>query len=138
MNIGQLAAKSGVNAKTIRYYEESGLLPPARRGSNGYRMYGDRDVQVLRFVRRARNLGFSVEDVGALLALWTDRDRASADVKKLARAHIEEVDQRIAELESIRNTLADLMEHCHGDHRPDCPVLDALAGESTNQHTEKE
>ena len=93
-------------------------------------MYADRDVQVLTFVRRARNLGFSVEDVGALLGLWTDQNRASADVKQLAQDRIAEVDRRIAELMTIRKTLTDLIDDCHGDHRPDCPVLDALAGES--------
>ncbi len=129
MNIGELADGSGVSAKAIRYYEQSGLLPPARRGSNGYRMYDDRDVKVLSFIKRARDLGFTVDEVAELLALWTDRSRASSDVKRMAQARIDEVDRRIAELRTIRKTLADLIHDCHGDDRPECPVLDALASD---------
>jgi MerR family transcriptional regulator, copper efflux regulator len=128
MNIGEVATKSGVPAKTIRYYEDVGLIPRARRTGSGYRDYGDRDLATLRFVQRARSLGFSVKDVGALLALWSDSARASAEVKALAGDHVKEIDRKLAELRSMRRTLVDLMERCHGDERPDCPILDDLAG----------
>lgn len=132
MNIGTVAKVAGVPAKTIRYYEEIGLIPAAIRADNGYRRYRADDVETLRFIQRARKLGFSVRDVGDLLALWRDKSRASADVKAVAQRHIAEVEQRIAELESIRQTLVDLSRHCHGDDRPDCPILDGLAaGEKT-------
>jgi MerR family copper efflux transcriptional regulator len=127
MNIGEVAEKSGVPAKTIRYYEDVGLIPPARRTESGYRNYDDRDLATLRFVQRARSLGFSVKDVGALLALWHDNARASAEVKALAADHVSEIDRKLAELKSMRRTLVDLMERCHGDDRPDCPILDDLA-----------
>lgn len=127
MNIGAVAKQSGVSAKTIRYYESIGLIPEAERGENGYRDYGVRDVETLRFVQRARHLGFAVKDVGSLLELWGDKGRASADVKALALHHIETVESRIRELESIRDTLRDLTKCCHGDNRPDCPILEGLA-----------
>jgi Cu(I)-responsive transcriptional regulator len=127
MNIGEVAEKSGVPAKTIRYYEDVGLIPPARRTESGYRDYDDRDLATLRFVQRARSLGFSVKDVGALLGLWHDNARASAEVKALAADHVSEIDRKLAELKSMRRTLVDLMERCHGDDRPDCPILDDLA-----------
>jgi Cu(I)-responsive transcriptional regulator len=127
MNIGEVAEKSGIPAKTIRYYEDVGLIPPARRTESGYRDYDDRDLATLRFVQRARSLGFSVKDVGALLALWHDNARASAEVKALAADHVNEIDRKLAELKSMRRTLVDLMERCHGDDRPDCPILDDLA-----------
>ena len=128
MNIGSVARETGVPAKTIRYYESIGLIPQARRADNGYRHYGDTDVEVLRFIQRARRLGFSVSDVGDLLALWHDKERVSADVKALALRHVEEMERRIAELDALRRTLVDLAERCHGDDRPDCPILDDLAG----------
>ena len=128
MNIGSVARETGVPAKTIRYYESIGLIPRARRSDNGYRHYVDTDVEVLRFIQRARRLGFSVNDVADLLALWHDKGRASADVKTLARRHVAEVERRIAELDALRRTLVDLAERCHGDDRPDCPILDDLAG----------
>lgn len=127
MNIGTAAGQSGVPAKTIRYYESIGLIPPATRAENGYRDYARTDVETLRFIQRARHLGFPVRDVGNLLALWRDRNRVSADVKAVALRHIEEVEKRIAELESIRRTLVDLTHRCHGDDRPGCPILDDLA-----------
>ncbi len=127
MNIGTVAEKSGVNAKTIRYYESIGLIPPATRAGNGYRDYGQIDVDTLRFIQRARHLGFTVKDVANLLALWRDKNRASADVKTLALRHIEEIEARIAELESLRGTLIHLTDRCHGDDRPDCPILEGLA-----------
>jgi Cu(I)-responsive transcriptional regulator len=129
MNIGDVARRSGVPAKTIRYYEGIGLIPPAARTNGGYRNYGERDVQLLNFIHRARRLGFSVKDVGDLLALWQDRQRASAEVKKLVLDHLAEIDRKIAELRAIHRTLGDLSERCHGDDRPDCPILDDLAGE---------
>jgi MerR family copper efflux transcriptional regulator len=127
MNIGTAARKSGVPAKTIRYYESIGLIPPATRARNGYRDYSGLDVATLKFIQRARRLGFAVKDVGNLLELWRDKGRTSASVKALATKHIEEIEQRIAELQSIRATLVHLTERCHGDRRPECPILDDLA-----------
>jgi len=127
MNIGEAASATGVPAKTIRYYESIGLIPQAIRGDNGYRRYTPTDIETLRFIQRSRRLGFSVKDVGGLLELWRDKGRTSADVKALAIRHIAEVEERIAELESIRRTLIDLTERCHGDDRPDCPIIDDLA-----------
>ena len=128
MNIGTVADRAGVTSKTIRYYESIGLIDPARRTESGYRVYDERDVQTLRFVHRARSLGFSVSEVADLLALWRDRNRASADVKALARQHLRDIDRKIADLQGMRDTLVHLMERCHGDERPDCPILDDLAG----------
>ncbi len=127
MNIGAAAEITGVTAKTIRYYEEIGLILPARRSENGYRNYADEDIQILRFIQRARRLGFSVRDVESLLTLWQDKDRASADVKKLALKHIGEVEKRIEEMQSIRETLIHLTRECHGNERPDCPIIRGLA-----------
>jgi len=127
MRIGTVAKKSGVSAKTIRYYESIGLVSPASRGSNGYRSYGDNDVETLRFIRSARNLGFAIEDVSNLLSLWHDKNRSSTDVKAVALKHIEEIEARIAELQSMRDTLTKLTRSCHGDDRPDCPILEGLA-----------
>ena len=127
MNIGQAAAASGVSAKMIRHYEEVGLVPKAGRTAAGYRVYGEGDVHLLRFVKRARDLGFTMKEIEKLLGLWKDRRRASADVKRLASAHIADLERRIAELEAMRRALVDLSSHCHGDHRPDCPILDDLA-----------
>ena len=129
-NIGQAARRTGVPAKTIRYYESIGLLPPALRGENGYRFYGANDLETLRFIHRARALGFALKDVANLLALWHDKGRCSADVKRLATDHVATIEKRIAELESIRRTLLDLTKRCHGDDRPDCPILGDLAGSS--------
>ena len=129
MTIGEAAAFSGLPPKTIRYYESVGLIEAAPRTNGGYRSYGDTDVQFLLFIRRARGLGFSVEDVAGLLALYRDKSRASADVKALALRHRERIDGKIAELASIRRTLDHLIDKCHGDERPECPILDDLAGE---------
>lgn len=134
MNIGAAARQSGVPAKTIRYYESVGLIQPADRTAAGYRVYGRRDVETLRFVQRARSLGFSVEEVGNLLALWRDRSRSSAEVKALARRRVADIDRKMAELAEMRETLVDLMERCHGDARPDCPILQGLAGEAPATH----
>lgn len=130
MNIGQAAKQSGLSAKMIRYYEATGLLKPAHRSESGYRLYGKDDLHTLAFIKRSRDLGFSLEEVGKLLTLWQDRQRASADVKALARQHIVELNQKIAELASLRDTLQDLVKHCHGDDRPDCPILKELASGS--------
>ena len=126
MNIGKAAAASGVSAKMIRYYESIGLLAAARRTDVGYRAYSDEDVLVLRFIRRARDLGFSLADIGELLALWQDQGRASADVKGIALAHVAALERKIAELQGMADTLRTLAEHCHGDARPDCPILTDL------------
>ncbi|MBL4690119.1 MAG: Cu(I)-responsive transcriptional regulator [Rhodospirillales bacterium] len=124
MNIGAAADETGVSAKTIRYYESIGLIPPARRAENGYRDYTGFDIEILKFIQRARKLGFTVKDVSGLLALWHDKKRTSASVKALALSHIAEVEQRIVDLQSIRDTLIDLTDRCHGDDRPDCPILE--------------
>ena len=128
LNIGEAARASGVSAKMIRHYEAIGLVPPAGRTVSGYRLYREGDVHVLRFVRRARDLGFSVAEIGELLALWRNRRRASASVRKLAQQHIAQLDARIEQLGAMRRTLAALVRHCHGDARPDCPILDDLEG----------
>ena len=130
MNIGEAARASGVSAKMIRYYEETGLIPPAGRTGSGYRTYGPKEVQVLRFVRRARDLGFPMEKVADLLALWRDRGRASAEVKRLAEDQVAALAQRIREMEEMKATLEHLVQACAGDQRPDCPILADLAGPS--------
>ncbi|SOE81256.1 transcriptional regulator, MerR family [Caballeronia arationis] len=127
MNIGEAARASGVTAKMIRYYESVGLLAPVGRTASGYRVYSAQEVHALRFVRQARRLGFLVEDIRKLLALWQDRSRASAEVKSIALEHVAELDRRIAELTEMRDTLSHLAHHCHGDNRPDCPILERLA-----------
>lgn len=128
MNIGEASAASGVSAKMIRYYEETGLIPPAGRTASGYRTYGPKEVQILRFVRRARNLGFPMEKVADLLALWRDRSRASADVKHLAEAQVRALEDRIREMQEMKAVLEHLVHSCAGDDRPDCPILDDLGG----------
>ena len=130
MNIGTVARQSGVPAKTIRYYESVGLIDAADRTAAGYRVYDRHDVETLRFVQRARSLGFSVDAVGSLLALWRDRSRSSAEVKALAERRVADIDRKIAELAEMRGTLTHLMERCHGDDRPECPILQGLAGET--------
>lgn len=127
MNIGEVARASSVSAKMIRHYERIGLLHASPRTQAGYRQYHERDVHLLRFIRRARDLGFSLEQIRQLLSLWDDPERASADVKRLAEGHIAELDARIAALTDMRTTLVALAQACHGDHRPDCPILQGLA-----------
>ena len=127
MNIGEAAKASGVSAKMIRHYEDSGLIPKTKRTMSGYRVYGETDVHLLRFIRRARDLGFSLAEIRTLVGLWGNRRRASADVKRLATKHVAELDAKIAEMQAMRRTLVNLAEHCHGDDRPDCPILDDLA-----------
>lgn len=130
MNIGTIARRSGLPAKTIRYYEEIGLIRPAR-GENGYRAFDEADLNKLVFVGRARSLGFSIEDCRLLLSLYEDHSRESADVKAVAEAHLREIERKIAELVQMRACLTDLVIHCHGDARPDCPILDALSAQET-------
>ncbi len=127
MNIGEAAAASGVSAKMIRYYESIGLVPAAGRGGNGYRIYGAAEVHTLGFIRRARGLGFSMAQIGQLVALWRDKARASAEVKSIAEGHVAELRARITELEAMARTIEGLAGSCHGDGRPDCPILDDLA-----------
>lgn len=135
MNIGQAARASGVSAKMLRHYEEIGLIPPAGRTAAGYRVYAAPDVHRLRFIRQARALGFSIEQIRDLLDLWQNQRRSSRKVKALALQHIEELDERIRELEDIRHALSHLAHHCHGDERPDCPILDGLANNSQALHS---
>ena len=131
MNIGAVAERSGVPPKTIRYYESIGLVTPANREANGYRTYSAVDMRTLNFIRRARGLGFSVEEVRALLDLWRNRRRTSAAVRSLASEHLKALDRKIEELQSMRRTLARLIEECRGDVRSDCPILEDL-GEGSN------
>ena len=126
MNIGTVAERSGVPPKSIRYYESIGLIHPAGRRPNGYRSYSQHDMQTLAFIKRARGLGFSVEEVRDLLDLWRDRSRKSAAVKAMAAQHIEALDRKIAELQSMRRALAELVRRCRGDSRPECPILKDL------------
>ena len=126
MNIGEASKASGVSAKMIRYYEDTGLIPPAARTESGYRAYARNDVHRLGFIRRARDLGFSVAEIGELLSLWSDRARQSADVKRLAQAHIVELEKRIERLREMADTLQELVSCCAGDERPECPILAKL------------
>lgn len=133
MNIGEAARRSGLPAKTIRYYEDIGLVVPSGRRENNYRDYAEEDVRLLQFVARARSLGFTVENCRDLLSLYRDRHRASADVRALASARILDIEQKIQELEAMKATLQDLVARCHGDDRPDCPILNDLAHEAGPQ-----
>ncbi len=126
MNIGQAAEASGVSAKMIRYYEETRLIRPADRSASGYRVYSQEDVHTLRFIRRARDLGFSVKQIALLLSLWQDKNRESAQVKQVALEHISELQTKIEEMQQMIDVLAELAESCHGDHRPNCPILNKL------------
>ena len=130
MKIGAISAASGVSQRMIRHYEKIGLIPPAARRDSGYRDYDQRDLHMLRFIGRARDLGFPIEDIRTLLALWSDRSRSSADVKQLALSRATELRERMAVLEGMCRTLEHLAEACHGDDRPDCPILDELEDRS--------
>jgi MerR family copper efflux transcriptional regulator len=127
MNIGEAAQASGVSAKMIRHYESIRLLPAAQRTAAGYRVYGEQDVRLLQFIHRGRALGFPLEKIAGLLALWQDQGRASADVRQLAEQHITELNRKIEELQAMKRTLETLARSCHGDQRSDCPILDDLA-----------
>jgi MerR family copper efflux transcriptional regulator len=131
MNIGTVAEASGVSAKMIRYYEETGLIPNSRRSDSGYRKYQPTDVHTLRFVKRARDLGFSMDRIKELLRLWQDRTRSSRDVKAIALQHIATLDADVAKLTSLRDAVGHLAGLCHGDDHPDCPILDGLGGDET-------
>lgn len=129
ITIGEAAERSGVSAKRIRHYESIALIDPAERSAGGYRLYEARQVEELGFIRRARDLGFSIEQITDLLALWRDRERSSADVKRLAQQHVEALEARIEELQAMAGALKHLARTCHGDDRPDCPIIEGLAGE---------
>jgi MerR family copper efflux transcriptional regulator len=127
-NIGDAAARSGVSAKMVRHYESLGLLPTVARTEAGYRRYSDKEVHTLRFIRRARDLGFSMAEIAELLKLWQNRRRASADVKRIAQRHVADLERRLAAMAAMRDSLKHLADCCQGDHRPDCPILEGLSG----------
>ena len=137
MNIGEAAKASGVSAKMIRHYESVGLFPEAQRTDSGYRQYTDKEVSTLRFIRQSRDLGFSIEQIRELLGLWQDRRRPSRQVKALAQAHIQELDAKLQELNAMKATLEHLVHCCHGDDRPDCPIIENLADETAAGGTSK-
>jgi MerR family copper efflux transcriptional regulator len=137
VNIGQAAAASGVSAKMLRYYESIGLIPKAGRTGAGYRTYSDTDVNTLRFIRRARDLGFPIEHIRLLVGLWQDRERSSGDVKRIAEEHVAELEAKIVELTAMRDSLRELAEACHGDHRPECPILRDLEGDASRIATRR-
>ncbi len=130
-NIGEAARQSGVSAKMVRHYESLGLLPEVGRTEAGYRQYSDREVHTLRFIKRSRDLGFSMKEIAELLKLWQNRGRSSADVRRIADRHVQDLNQRMAEMEAMRRTLVNLVHCCQGDSRPDCPILDELGGAPT-------
>ena len=130
MNISKVSKLTGLSSKTIRYYESIQLLAEPARAANGYRDYSDKHVEILKFIQSARKMGFAIKDVKNLLTLWQDKNRASRDVRELAKRHIDEIEGRINELKGIRDTLKNLIECCHGDDRPDCPILNSFSVES--------
>jgi MerR family copper efflux transcriptional regulator len=132
MNIGEAAAASGVSAKMIRHYESINLIKESRRSDSGYRKYGENDLHTLRFIKRARTLGFSLDQIRNLLCLWQDSERASADVKAIAQAHVEDLNKRILELTEMRDTISHLAHSCAGDNRPECPILHGLESVAEN------
>ena len=137
MNIGEASTASDVSAKMIRYYESIGLVPKAARTESGYRVYSDNDIHGLRFIRRSRDLGFSVEQIGELLSLWQDDERASADVKRLAMEHVNTLQQKVRELEEMIHTLTTLASSCHGDDKPECPIIEDLVSAPLSGHSTK-
>jgi len=126
IQIGLAAERAQVSTKMVRHYESLGLLPAVARTESGYRQYSDKDVHVLRFIKRARTLGFSMPEISELLTLWQNKRRSSASVKRIAASHVADLDRRIDELSTMKRSLQTLVECCHGDHRPDCPILDEL------------
>lgn len=136
MNIGEAAKASGVNAKLIRHYESIGIIPKASRTESGYRKYSDNDVHTLSFVRRARSLGFPMKEIKKLVSLWRNRSRASSDVKSLTLAHIKSLEEKIRDLEAMRASLVKLADHCHGDDRPTCPIIEDLSNKREAEETE--
>lgn len=134
-NIGEASAVSGVSAKMIRHYEQIGLVPAANRTFANYRIYSEADVHTLKFIKRARQLGFSIQQIGILLSLWQDKGRSSSEVKRMALEHVAELENRIREMQLMSDAIKSLADHCHGDHRPDCPILESLAlGEPDKKH----
>lgn len=134
VNIGQAAARSGVSAKMVRHYESLGLLQRVARSEGGYRLYASADIHTLRFIKRARELGFSMPEIAELASLWQNRRRASASVKRIAQKHAADLSQRIEAMQAMQRALAHLIHCCHGDERPDCPILDDLAGGAQPRH----
>lgn len=134
VNIGSAAALSGISAKMVRHYESLGLLPRVARTDSGYRQYGEADVHTLRFIKRARDLGFAMSEIAELVALWQNRRRASASVKRIAQKHVDDLTARIEAMQAMQRTLGQLLHHCHGDERPDCPILDDLASRTGPGH----
>ncbi|MBK9571899.1 MAG: Cu(I)-responsive transcriptional regulator [Rhodoferax sp.] len=128
VNIGSAAQRSGISAKMVRHYESLGLLPRVARTDSGYRQYSEADVHTLQFIKRGRDLGFSMVEIGELVGLWHNRKRASANVKRIAQRHLDDLAQRIEAMQAMQRALSSLLDHCHGDERPDCPILDDLAG----------
>ncbi len=138
MNIGQAARESGVSAKMVRHYEALGLLPDVPRTDSGYRQYGQTEVHTLRFIKRARDLGFSMAEIGDLVDLWRNRRRSSASVRKIAQQHAQDLGARIEAMQEMQRTLEHLITGCHGDERPDCPILDDLAGQARAREVPKD
>jgi MerR family transcriptional regulator, copper efflux regulator len=134
LNIGEAARRSGVSAKMVRHYESLGLLPAVHRTESGYRQYGEAEVHTLRFIRRARDLGFSMAEIAELLKLWQNRRRSSGDVRRIASRHVEELTRKMQEMEEMRRTLQHLIHCCHGDQRPDCPILEQLESGAHGTH----
>ncbi len=134
VNIGSAAALSGISAKMVRHYESLGLLPRVARTDSGYRQYGEADVHTLRFIKRARDLGFAMSEIAELVTLWQNRRRASASVKRIAQKHVDDLAARIEAMQAMQRTLGRLLHHCHGDERPDCPILDDLASRTGAGH----
>lgn len=132
MNIGELAKSSGVNAKLIRHYESIGLIPKASRTDSGYRVYSKNDIQFLRFIKRARSLGFSMKEIKTLIGLWRNKSRASREVKALALSHVQELEKKINEMQEMAQNLRSLARNCHGDGRPDCPIIKGLETEEAD------
>jgi Cu(I)-responsive transcriptional regulator len=137
LNIGEAAARSGVSAKMLRHYESLELLPTIARSESGYRQYSERDVHIVRFIRHARDLGFKINEITQLLKLWQDQGRSSADVKRIAATHLADLERRMAEMAAMQRSLQNLVKHCQGDKRPDCPILDGLDEAAARQRGQR-